>query len=51
MLALLFEFGRPQDILPPLKVVPIPTLLDVSIFLAVLVSGKATLQMSKPSFG
>lgn len=43
MLALLFEFGRPQDIFPPLKVVPIPTLLDVSIFLAVLVSGKATI--------
>jgi O-antigen ligase len=42
MLAMLFEFGRPQDILPPLKVVPIPTLLDVSLFLAVLVSGKAS---------
>jgi len=42
MLAMLFEFGRPQDILPPLKVVPIPTLLDVSLLLAVLVSGRAT---------
>ena len=23
MLAMLFEFGRPQDILPPLRVIPI----------------------------
>lgn len=42
MLAMLFEFGRPQDVVPPLKVLPIPTLLDVSLFLAVLASGKAT---------
>lgn len=41
MLAMLFEFGRPQDILPPLKAIPIPTLLDVSICFAVLVSRKA----------
>jgi len=42
MLAMLFEFGRPQDIIAPLKVLPIPTLLDVSLFGAVLISGKAT---------
>lgn len=42
MLAMLFEFGRPQDIFPPLKVVPIPSLLDASIFIAVLASGKTT---------
>ncbi|MCI1279547.1 MAG: O-antigen ligase family protein [Nitrospira sp.] len=42
MLAMLFEFGRPQDVVPPLKALPIPTLLDVSLFVAVLVSGKAT---------
>ncbi len=42
MLAMLFEFGRPQDIFPPLKVLPIPTLLDASLLLAVLVSGRAT---------
>ena len=42
MTAMLFEFGRPQDVVPPLKVIPIPTLLDVSLFIAVLVSGKAT---------
>lgn len=41
MLAMLFEFGRPQDILPPLKAIPIPTLLDVSVLIAVLASGKA----------
>ncbi|MBX3340238.1 MAG: O-antigen ligase family protein [Nitrospira sp.] len=42
LLAMLFEFGRPQDVLPPLKVIPIPTLIDVSILIAVLTSGKAT---------
>ena len=42
MLAMLFEFGRPQDVLTPLKAIPIPTLLDVSILLAVFASGKAT---------
>jgi hypothetical protein len=43
MLAMLFEFGRPQDILPPLKVIPIPTFIDVSILFAVFLSGKARL--------
>lgn len=42
LVALLFEFGRPQDFLPPLKVIPFPSLIDVSLFLAVLASGKAT---------
>lgn len=42
LLAMLFEFGRPQDVLSPLKAIPIPTLLDVSILIAVLTSGKAT---------
>lgn len=42
LLAMLFEFGRPQDVITPLKALPIPTLLDVSLLLAVLVSGKAT---------
>ncbi len=41
MLAMLFEFGRPQDLFPPLKVVPIPTLIDVSLAFAVFMSGKA----------
>jgi O-antigen ligase len=38
----MFEFGRPQDFLPPLKVIPFATLLDVSLFLVVLASGKAS---------
>ena len=42
LVAMLFEFGRPQDFLPPLKIIPFPSLLDVSLFLAVLVSGKAS---------
>lgn len=41
MLAMLFEFGRPQDLFPPLKVIPIPTLIDVSLALMVFMSGKA----------
>lgn len=41
MLAMLFEFGRPQDFFPPLKVIPFPTLLDTSLALAVFLSGKA----------
>lgn len=41
MVTMLFEFGRPQDVVPPLKALPIPTFLDVSLFVAVLVSGKA----------
>ena len=40
LLAMIFEFGRPQDFLPPLKVIPFPTLLDVSLALAVFRSGK-----------
>ena len=43
LVALLFEFGRPQDFLPPLKVIPFPSLIDVSLGLAVLISGKASL--------
>jgi O-antigen ligase len=43
ILAMIFEFGRPQDIFSPLKVIPIPTLLDVSLFLAVMMSGKLSL--------
>ena len=42
LLALLFEFGRPQDFFPPLKVVPIPSLLDISLALAVFISGRGT---------
>jgi O-antigen ligase len=42
LVALMFEFGRPQDFLPPLKVIPFATLLDVSLFLVVLASGKAS---------
>jgi len=42
LLAMLFEFGRPQEILPPLKIIPIPSLLDVSIALAVMLSGKVS---------
>ena len=42
MLAMLFEFGRPQDFFPFLKVIPFPTLLDTSLALAVFLSGKAS---------
>lgn len=37
---LLFEFGRPQDVLPGIKGIPFGTGLSVLIFLNVLMSGK-----------
>lgn len=37
---LLFEFGRPQDMLPFLKIIPLGTGLSVLILLNVLMSGK-----------
>lgn len=43
LFALLFEFGRPQDFLPPLKVIPFPSVIDASIALAVLFSGRVSL--------
>lgn len=43
LLALMFEFGRPQDFLPPLKVIPFPSLVDGCLALAVFLSGKASL--------
>lgn len=42
LVALMFEFGRPQDFLPPLKIIPFPSLIDVSLAVAVFLSGKAT---------
>jgi len=41
--AMLFEFGRPQDFLPPLKIIPFPSVIDASIALAVIFSGRARL--------
>lgn len=43
LLAMLFEFGRPQDFLPPLKVIPFPSVIDASIAAAVIFSGRASL--------
>ncbi len=39
---LLFEFGRPQDVIPGLSAVPIPTLLSLVIAFLVISSGKVT---------
>lgn len=46
LLAMLFEFGRPQDFLPFLKIIPFPSLVDALLALAVFSSGRANL--SKP---
>lgn len=43
LVALMFEFGRPQDFLPPLKIVPFPSLIDAILALTVLLSGRASL--------
>jgi hypothetical protein len=40
---LLFEFGRPQDLIPGLKVIPFGTGLSALIFLNALMSGKINL--------
>ncbi|HRB22082.1 MAG TPA: hypothetical protein PLB54_10380, partial [Nitrosomonas sp.] len=50
MLAMLFEFGRPQDFFPPLKIIPFPTLLHTSLVLAVLLSGKANFSNKQTKF-
>lgn len=50
MLAMLFEFGRPQDFFPPLKIIPFPTLLHTSLALAVLLSGKANFSNKQTKF-
>jgi O-antigen ligase len=43
LLALLFEFGRPQEIIPGIKVIPFATLLHGLLLLAVLNAGKFNL--------
>lgn len=40
LLALLFEFGRPQDFVPSLKVIPFPSLIDACLAIAVFLSRK-----------
>ncbi|MEP7153479.1 MAG: O-antigen ligase family protein [Nitrospira sp.] len=42
LVALIFEFGRPQDFLPPLKIIPFPSLIDASLALAIIFSGKSS---------
>lgn len=42
LVALMFEFGRPQDFLPPLKLIPFPSLIDVSLAVAVFLSGRVS---------
>ena len=51
LFALLFEFGRPQDFLPPLKVIPFPSVIDASIALAVLFSGRVSLTNLQSKLG
>lgn len=43
LVALIFEFGRPQDFLPPLKVIPFPSLIDASLALLVFFSGRVSM--------
>jgi O-antigen ligase len=43
LVSLLVEFGRPQDIIPGIKVIPFPSIIDVLIGLSVVVSGKLNL--------
>jgi len=50
LFAMLFEFGRPQDFFPPLKIIPFPTLLHTSLALAVFLSGKANFSNKQTKF-
>jgi O-antigen ligase len=43
LISLLLEFGRPQDVVPGLKMIPLPSLADLLIGLSVLFSGKLSL--------
>ena len=45
LLALLVEFGRPQDIIPGLKILPIVSIIDLLIGFAILSSGKFDLRV------
>ena len=40
LISLLVEFGRPQDIIPGIKVIPFPSIIDLLIGLSVVMSGK-----------
>ena len=40
LISLLVEFGRPQDIIPGIKVIPFPSIIDLLIGISVVVSGK-----------
>ncbi len=43
LLSLLFEFGRPQELIPGIKLIPFATILDVVLLLNVVRSGKLDL--------
>lgn len=50
LLALLFEFGRPQEIIPGIKMIPFASLLDGLLILSVLNAGKFNLAKKQTKF-
>jgi O-antigen ligase len=40
LISLLVEFGRPQDIIPGIKIIPFPSIIDLLIGVSVVISGK-----------
>ena len=50
LLALLFEFGRPQEIIPGLKMIPFATLLDGLLIFSVMNAGKFNLAKKQTKF-
>lgn len=44
LLSLIFEFGRPQEIVPGLRLIPFSTLLNTLIALSVFMSGRVSLR-------
>lgn len=50
LLALLFEFGRPQEIIPGIKMIPFASLLDGLLIFSVLNAGKFNLAKKQTKF-
>ncbi|MGD9728934.1 MAG: O-antigen ligase family protein, partial [Nitrospiraceae bacterium] len=44
LVSLLVEFGRPQDIIPGIKVIPFPSIIDLLIGVTVVMSGKLNVE-------
>lgn len=44
LLSLIFEFGRPQEFIPGLRAIPLPSIIDALIAISVFMSGKVNFE-------